>query len=401
MKIYSPESTIRFCGKPEDDLNYLDEAAMSYLKATLKCDKAPAVPAISRRDWNKLDAMLNCHFIKSFLYYKTARMPRASKPPDHILKKWGKAFLSSRVRTLNLEIQLREILDAFNANHIPLLILKGPALGFTAYPDPAIRPYSDLDLLVNSSDMQISRNILEKTGYQCMTNRHDVSRDFYCEETFLPTTAMERKLAIELHWDLDTFSGANRLEGIPDLFDRAVEIKTPAITFRSLHPVDALVHRALKNTFHHDDDMRLIWILDIALLAGKLSVPSDWILLQKRCVDWHARFALQYSFMMASEWAGFLIPDGFEDFSTWPDPSDTEKNIWIKARHRKEKLVSNLDLHLSGSKSHLQKLSSLFHLAFPSPRYMQFAYPPASGAHLPLAYLRRIIKWMRNRNVAA
>jgi hypothetical protein len=61
--------------------------------------------------------------------------------------------------------QLGEILTAFARAGVAVIVLKGPALASEHYPDPALRPFTDLDLLVRRHDRDRAIDVLSAVGY--------------------------------------------------------------------------------------------------------------------------------------------------------------------------------------------------------------------------------------------
>lgn len=55
---------------------------------------------------------------------------------------------------------------AGRAGGIPVIVLKGPATGLTAYGDPSLRAFGDIDLLVSKPDLIRARDFLFATGYE-------------------------------------------------------------------------------------------------------------------------------------------------------------------------------------------------------------------------------------------
>jgi len=294
-----------------------------------------------------------------------------------------------------MERQLSEIISAFQKKGVPILVLKGPAFALSAYPDPVLRPGSDLDLLVLPEQMRNARDILADLDYKCLGKRFEQCRDFYSEETFIHQKNARDNRVLELHWDLHSFSGISREVKVEDLFQRAVNIEKSGLTFETLHPVDSLIHRAINMAIWHNKDIRLIWIYDTVLLAHRLEAPEDWQVLLERSVDWRARIALEYSLKMAQVWVGFKLPESFDDFSRWPPPSETEAAFWTDGILRHRRAMSLFKLHWSSSSGILNKIRYLFHLLFPSPEIIRLGYPPSHNWLLPFSYIRRLYRWIR------
>ena len=58
-----------------------------------------------------------------------------------------------------------EALTALAAAGVPVILLKGIAYAGTLYPDPALRPMSDIDLLVRATDFITATRTLQRLGY--------------------------------------------------------------------------------------------------------------------------------------------------------------------------------------------------------------------------------------------
>jgi len=61
---------------------------------------------------------------------------------------------------------LIEIISLLNQADIRPLLLKGLALAYQYYPDPALRPATDIDLLVKQDEVSCVRHLLAGVGYR-------------------------------------------------------------------------------------------------------------------------------------------------------------------------------------------------------------------------------------------
>ena len=354
---------LSFCGEPKNAILKVSDGLLNYVLSLLKNDPIQP-PQVSMAKWRELLDILKSHWIIPLLYWHTGRLSNEFRPPAPVMDQMRAAFQWSRVRCLHMDRQLREIAAAFKAEEIQVLVLKGPALGRTVYPDPALRPASDLDLLARPEDMVQARAILEELGYTCTARNFSAKETPDIHDNFAHTKNQRYFREIELHWRLHALIGIRQDAQTEELFARAVTVESPSVTFDALRPVDALIHRALNNAFNHDVSMRLIWIYDAALLAGELSVPDDWELLQERCVAWRARLAVELSLEMARAWLGLRLPKGFVDFSTWPQPTDIEADAWPKVVHRHHRLLSMVRLRMPAGFRPLEWVRLLTYLVF-------------------------------------
>jgi hypothetical protein len=137
----------------------------------------------------------------------------------------------------------------------------------------------------------------------------------------------------------------------------------------------------------------LSWIYDTALLAQHLQVPDDWETLQTRSVAWRARLPLEHCLKLAQVWAGLKLPDGFDDFSTWPRPSEDEAEVWAGTMHHHWVTIL-LKRSLSSPSLLLKRVPSLLRLLFPHPDMVRLCYPTSSNWLLPVSYVRRWFRWI-------
>ena len=385
---------LQFCGDPPNAILSVSNPLLNYVLSLLKDDPIHA-PRVSMEEWSELFFILRSHWVSSLLYWHLGRLRDEFRPPESIVDRMRASFQWSRTRCFHMEKQLREIVAAFNDEGVRILVLKGPALGRTAYSDPALRPSSDLDLLVRPDDMVQSCAILEDLGYKCEARLFDADETLYKDEKFVHLDNPRNYRAIELHWQLHTFLGISQEARTEELFHRAIKVETDSFSFEALDPVDSLIHTAINNAFGHDNGMRLIWIYDIKILALKLAVPDDWELLQKRCVEWRARLAVELSIEMARAWLGLRLPQGFDDFTKWPQPTDSEVNGWSKLISRHHRFLDLLSLRIPPSSGVVEKARLFIRLVFPPRDKVCRDFPPPHDLLFPLSYVLRWLHWVK------
>jgi len=383
---------LTLCFQGENALLNISDDFLVYLLCLLR-NETPFLPESSFKEWADLLTLLIPHKMLPILYWKIGRLPKNLRPPEPIIDKMRKSFMTGRVHALQAERQLQVLLDAFSKAGIRVLVLKGPALARTVYPNPAMRPSNDIDLLVRPREFPKAREIMSKNGYQCDSKIFEILEDSHCEEHFIPLRDSRNNRIIELHWDLHRFFGYAHHKRIEELFFRAITVKTTALCFETLHPIDALIYAALHLIMSHSQSMRLIWIYDIALLAQNLCLPNDWDILQKRSFAWGARLSVEYSIKMAHIWADLQLPKSFNDFSTWPGPEENEIVAVTNAIHIYDRPANLLKLYLSCTPSFSKKLHILFKVLFPDLSYIRNTYPSSREWLLPFSYLRRLWKW--------
>lgn len=384
-------SELKLCFQVKDALFAAPEAFLVYLLCILR-HEIPFLPEKSFKEWTDFLTLLIPHKMLPLLYWKISHLPKNHRPPEPIFNKMRVAFMTGCVHALQAERQLRELLDSFSKAGVRVLVLKGPALARTVYPDTAIRSSNDIDLLVRPKEFPKACEIFKTGNYQRVTKNFEILKDVYCEEIFIPRpNLLGHNFGVEVHWDAHRFFGYERRNNIEDLFSRAVKIETPNLTFETLDTIDSLIHAALHLIMSHSQHMCLIWIYDIALLAHDLS-SSDWEELQKRSSAWGSRFSVVNSLKMAQIWAGLQLPIGFNDLSIWPQPTNAELKAVSNAIHKYDRPFNLLKLYLSKSSSITKKFHVLLKLLFPDPDYIRIVHP-SNDWLLPFSYLRRLRRW--------
>jgi len=113
--------------------------------------------------WEGVPAQAEAHGMAPLLY--THLRAAGVQLPLTIKRKLQGLYLrhrhANRVRTR----VLRDVLAAYKAAGVQALVLKGAALSHLVYPEPGLRPMSDLDILVSKSDLWRAQSLLADLGF--------------------------------------------------------------------------------------------------------------------------------------------------------------------------------------------------------------------------------------------
>ncbi|MCP4664040.1 MAG: nucleotidyltransferase family protein [bacterium] len=165
-----------------------------------------------------------------------------------------------------VEAALHELLGAFAEADLRVVVLKGVVLSERLYPDPRVRPTTDMDLLAAPGDIMRVRRVLEGIGYRVPG---DELRREYPHHVVLSRADSG---AIELHTRAS--SGIGTELASEELMDRAVPYRTiQGDTVRILSPEDELIYLAVHAARHRF--LRLVWLYDLRLFL-KCHPELDW-----------------------------------------------------------------------------------------------------------------------------
>lgn len=154
---------------------------------------------------------------------------------------------------------------------IPWLVVKGPVLAERYYPDPGLRSYFDLDLIVQPRHLSRAIGALEAGGCELLDQGWVSTRRTLSVEVELVLPNGTRG---DLHWHLLNDTALRRAVSLPmaEIFDRARPVTLGSgLVARTLDPEDAFIHLALHAVVSGAN--RLVWMKDIEQAA---LLQPDW-----------------------------------------------------------------------------------------------------------------------------
>jgi hypothetical protein len=235
-------------------------------------------------DWRLLAPMAKSEGVAPLLYrtFQRAAVP-ALKVPARILAFLASEYYQTAAQNMLLYQALDPILAALQAARVPVIVLKGAALANALYPDIALRPMNDLDLLVMRDDLEKAVGIIAESGYSVIDMAPGFSREFGHHIYFKGHDQHEP--AIELHWNLVANVADWRSPPLTWFWENATgwqigsEQKQPGIgpSALQLSPEAHLLYLAAHLMYQHlGAKPRLMWFYDIHLLICRFQDEIDW-----------------------------------------------------------------------------------------------------------------------------
>ena len=190
--------------------------------------------------------------------------------PPTLLARLKAASLELAVVSAFRERELKRVIDALAVAGVRPLVIKGAALARTHYPDPALRPSGDADILVRQEDVAISHDALERAGYRHLNETAGALVTY--QHHFIAAERRDISLMVDLHWRLNNPQVFANVLSYEELEREAVSIPELGSDARTLGAVHALFHAVVHRVAHQTVGMDLLTISDIHLLASQLSV---------------------------------------------------------------------------------------------------------------------------------
>jgi len=256
----------------------------AFLAAALRIQEA-AWPT----DWNGDEASEAA--LERIAYHGIAALLNGN---DAALKQWP-AAVRDEVRKQALARSMWEIrhglvigalLDRLSAARVPCLLLKGTAVAYDLYENPAMRERGDTDLLVPRDKRDIARNALKESGFTRAIEGQELPEALRSQEPWSLTSEDGFEHSLDLHWEalnapalhnLLTFQEMaldshplHRLSGKGFAPGRA-SMLLHACLHRGMH--DCAPYFVGERTYFGGN--RLIWLHDLFLL-GRAMTDGEW-----------------------------------------------------------------------------------------------------------------------------
>lgn len=186
--------------------------------------------------------------------------------------------LSLRHRMWHRErtIALAEILQAFERTSIDVLVLKGAAMAWSIYPSPALRPMSDIDLMVPDALACVAQQSLRRLGFAIQGN---TPRRFGRHSHHLPIESRSQNgvtISVEIHRDAlsrDTRSSISMTNLTESPRSFAMN-GTHALALGHVDTLRHLTHHLLEPSWN--GRLRLIGLVDLLRYALTFHDQIDW-----------------------------------------------------------------------------------------------------------------------------
>jgi len=232
------------------------------------------------------------------LYASRLRIGDAG-PPDPWRRSYRADYFTSLVSHHAYCAATSRILKETSARGLPALILRGTSVAESLYDDPALRPYTDIDLLVPLDRLAEAKEMAVDLGYQAprgslpdaFFERHHLQLRYVSPDTGVP---------LELHWALDHPFTPFRVD-YDSLFANALTGSIGGVEALRPTPEDRLIILALHLAKHAaalqflpDDELPahaldrnlLLWMVDIYRLVESTDDPLDWDQVVRRADSW-------------------------------------------------------------------------------------------------------------------
>lgn len=250
---------------------------------------APDLSDLIAADWARIDQHAAQHRLRPQLHGLQSRATPAWNVSPAIAQQWHAAYQRSARRYLRHLAAMAEIAQCLGTAGLAYAFLKGSVLTTGLYPDPALRPLRDLDILVLPDQAEQAASLLcAELGYDYAASRPSLIPEDYSRHKHLrPLLCPRRKVTVELHRRLaDKTAGSIATSTADVLFDparllsttRSVELGTTSI--RMLDWPETLLQLITHAVHDHQLNVGPLVLCDVQLVLSlaELDLARFWAL---------------------------------------------------------------------------------------------------------------------------
>ena len=302
-----------------------------------------------------------------------SRLPKLAKHydiPKYVAEELKKDYYLSATKNALIFEELKKVLGLFNQRGIQIIVMKGAALAETVYGNLALRPMSDVDLLVKNEDLYQIDGLLKKLGYSPADRAVD---DVDFTSTYLTTldyrSSAKNSLSFHVHWHFvnSTIPNESYINHIKmdDIWQDAVKTNIADTETWVMSPHHLIIHlseHALRVTHSLN---KLSYFCDIDRAINYYGKSLDWDLLVRDTIKFNLNKMVYTTLYFSRYFVDANVPEEVllklkpERFSI------PEKIFMRKAAENKRTPGLSYLVHLSMNKGLAKKLKFVGRTLFP------------------------------------
>ena len=260
-------------------------------------------------NWGQLLTKATRHGVPTLVYHHLRSLGASGAVPGQAWDTLERAYRAAQLLAMRQRYEVGRLLDALGVANVRVIVLKGLALVETIYPDPALRPSGDIDLLVCLADIDDVEATLRRLGY--LPGEEFQPREWYRPGVFhhlCPYRLPGREVQVDAHWGLlpPRVGVSADVEG---LWARATMSSIAGRPVWVLAPADLVLHLSLHVTAQHRLQTGLRHLVDVAEACRHYGAQLEWGAVVARAASWRARRYAYLSLRLARDLLGAPVSD--------------------------------------------------------------------------------------------
>ena len=264
-------------------------------------------------NWNSLLERAQKEKIAPLLYVHIQNQSLPLKMPSVSLARLKEIYYTSSTKNILLFEQLKTILESLQKAKIKTIVLKGAFLAEHIYENIALRPMSDVDILIKKQDLFQANDVLQSLDYitppyyEAFAHKKNPT----CLNTIMYTSRNPFNVDVHLHWHLvnatQPLGGLINRFDMQRIWDRMFPIKVGGADTFTLLPEHLIIYLAHHNFKHFFS--QLIYLLDMVKVLEYYQDNINWEFLTEEARRFGLLFTLYCALHFVSEFLHCPIPE--------------------------------------------------------------------------------------------
>jgi hypothetical protein len=349
--------------------------------------RAPAQAVLDPAAWEELVRVAQAEDVAPLLNRVVREQPDV-KVPAPVQVALSALYKAAAFDSLRHESVRTRVCCRLAERGVPVLLLKGAALAFTCYDDPATRLMSDLDLLVPRSRLLEAARALEEDGFRPYSLPRSLLPMLNRPHLHLVYVHPRTQAVVELHWEIQALRKMER-EAMAEIWAHSVPVggDTPARMMGWGHMIPLLcAHMSLQH-----QHATLLWLYDLHRVLAKTD-EKDARLAREAATRWRLAACTAHVLLHVRELFGTPLP---AELATWaaemPSRGGLQKRVTSLALAPGAAEIPHaalLNLLLNGDWRFLRSL-------FPAPEVVRERLDLAADQGIAAAYLALMARRLR------
>jgi len=261
--------------------------------------------------------------------------------------------------------QTLKLINIFHAEGINTIVLKGIALAHMYYQDYGLRPMSDIDILIPTSQSLQALSILKSCGWKSAYKSPEKIINVIHSCDFTDPDELNH---LDLHWHL--YIECCQADADLDVWDAAIETNIKGTKTHILNSADQLLH-----TLVHGMKWSIIppfrWVADAVTVLNISHETMDWKRIisqaEKRRIVLPLRYGLEY---LVNNFDVSVPQEVLKHIQSVPVTKSEQIEYKYKIENQKKKVLGNIPV-LWFDSQRLNRNGSLRHKVINFIRYIQ------------------------------
>lgn len=343
--------------------------------------------------WTELVPAAKLHGLAA-LFFAALSDTTTPEPAPEPLAELRNIYLRSRMATRLANDALGSLSDEFKRAGVPLLVLKGAALSAILYPEPGLRPFGDVDLMIHRAHLPAAQAVLSGGRFEMVGERHEGFSEKYLKSMNYAVPGAPGP-SIDLHWHLFAPMYYRRRIAMDFFWQNPVRFTLGDREAFALAPLQQLVHLTAHAGLHHTR-VPLVWLYDMTRWIHRFRSEIDWDEFVRVVQRLELAPAVGHNLHSAVEWWDAAVPPAVITRLEQTRSGAGARLVYAIYSSPQGGARGVVDmLYQEGLPD---KVGYAARLLLPSREYMASHKPNHSDAGLPVLYAQRV--WRITRFVA-